>query len=289
MIEARIIADSITMYGKRLTTFVLTYPRFIHSEIMTHRAFSRNAASSRAIPFDKMVRTIRENIAMPVHWGSHQKGMQSGVEVEDTDRARMLWRRACESAILHAQDLDELGVHKSITNRLLEPFAHMVTIVSATEWGNFFHLRAHKDAMPEFQKLAFLMLEGYLSNVPRKMGTTSWHLPLVNPDELDGFDRLGGFTDRYFIARKVSVARCARVSYLNFKESTPGEDVALHDRLRDSGHWSPFEHVARPAMDATMRSGNFVGWQQYRQLFDTQNREDVDLTAILEARNDTSV
>lgn len=267
MIQARIEEDTVSPAGSRITTFVLTYPRFIHSELMTHRAFSRNAASSRAIPFDRMVRMIRDNVAMPVKWGSKQPGMQSGDEVDSIarDRAVEVWNHACREAIAHAQALDTLGVHKSISNRLLEPFAHMTTLVTATEWENFFHLRANPAAQPEFQELAYEMLDAYLSGTPR---VAHMHIPF-------GQDAPTGS------AFKVATARCARVSYLTFDgDFSTDADVTLHDRLAAAGHWSPFEHCATALGNKYERSGNFLGWKQYRKSFHNECATGIDLRSL---------
>src|SRR5688500_17572036 len=111
MIAARIERDSIALNGARLTTFVLTYPRFIHSELMTHRVFSRNAASSRAIPFDRMVRMVANETARPIHWGGAKPGMQSGEQITEVWRAQQIWDRAMVHAVEQAEALNELGVH----------------------------------------------------------------------------------------------------------------------------------------------------------------------------------
>lgn len=263
MIEAKIVTDSISEADVRLTTMLLTYPRFIHSELMTHRMFSRNAASSRAIPFERMVETIRNNPAMPVKWGTHQKGMQSGPPLESTFYVKEVWLDALHDAIKRAQELNEYGIHKSITNRLLEPFAHMTTIVTATEWENFFALRAHPDAQPEFQELAYQMLDVYLDNKPTPRAFGEWHLPFVKPED-----------PPMPLAQqvRVSVARCARVSYATFKESSVIDDIALCDRLISSGHWSPFEHVATPFNHDKFTDSNFRGWNQWRKNFPNENR-----------------
>lgn len=278
MIEARIIADSISPAGCRITTFVLKYPRFIHSELMTHRAFSRNAASSRAIPIQRMIEAIRENPARPVHWGTAKPGMQAGEPLppEKAEQAVAIWDEACHDAIAHAERLLELGVHKQVVNRLLEPFAHMTTLVTATEWENFFALRAHPDAQPEFQVLAYRMLAAYLANEPVQVPVGGWHIPFGDrmPDGLTEEERL-----------KIATARCARVSYLTFDgEFAPEKDFALHDRLAQAGHWSPFEHCAR-ALPEAVPSGNLVGWRQYRKEFPDENRR-ADLKGILATKPD---
>lgn len=156
MFEAKIILDSINESGDRLTTFQLRYPRFIHSELMTHRVFSRNAMSSRAVPVAKMIAQVRENPAKPIHWGMNKPGMQATEEVPVAS-AEHLWQKAANLAADVAEQMVKLNLHKQVANRILEPFQWMNTIVTATEWDNFFELRAHPDAQPEFQKLAVMM------------------------------------------------------------------------------------------------------------------------------------
>jgi thymidylate synthase ThyX len=278
VIEARIIADSVGPWGKRITTFVLTYPRFIHAELMTHRVFTRNAASSRAIPVNKMIEAVLANPAMPVEWGTAKSGMQAGpaLQGEEARGAAETWRAAMRSAVGFTHELLTRGVHKQIANRLIEPFSHITTLVTATEWENFFALRAHADAQPEFQDLAWYpMLDAFLESVPTPLAAGEWHVPFGDrmPPELSEPERL-----------RVATARCARISYLTFEgEINVADDFRLHDRLRDAGHWSPFEHCAR-AMDAPGWSGNFHGWEQYRKLFPAENRSGVDLRELRDNR-----
>ena len=147
-IEAKIIADSINLQGDRITTYLLTYPRFIHSELMTHRMFSRNSASSRAIPFEKMVKMVEEDPFIPIAWQKDHKGMQ-GVEYftesRDTDKAIENWLYARNASVKEATFLNNsIGVTKQLCNRLLEPFMWHTVLVTATEWDNFFELRCPK-------------------------------------------------------------------------------------------------------------------------------------------------
>lgn len=266
MIRAEIVADSVNPNGRRLTTYLLVYPRFIHAEVMTHRVLSRNAASSRAIPFRRMVEMIKQEVAMPIKWGAARAGMQSGeqLDVNTTDEVVRTWLQAARDAVRNAERLDKLGLHKSISNRLLEPFAHMTTLVSATEWANFFNLRAHAAAMPEFQELAFKMLDLYLDpeTEPRELGFGEWHLPFSErvPEGASLETKL-----------KICTARCARTSYVSFDgDHSVSKDEQLHDRLQDAGHWSPFEHCARaltPWEEERYPRSNFRGWMQYRKLF----------------------
>jgi thymidylate synthase ThyX len=144
-INAKIIADSISPQGHRITSMLLTYPRIIHSEIMTHRMFSRNSASSRAIPFEKMVKMVEENPFTPIAWQKKHKGMQ-GTEYLNNNKINFSiekWLQARDSAVHHAKQLnsDLCEVTKQLCNRLLEPFMWHTTLITATEFDNFFELR----------------------------------------------------------------------------------------------------------------------------------------------------
>ncbi len=163
MIKAEIIKDSLAPSGKRITTFVLTYPRFIHSEFMTHRMISKNASSSRAIPTEKMIQAIMDNPAMPIAFSKNQKGMQASdiLSPQDQEKAEWLWLQARDETLNYVKALTDLGAHKQHVNRLLEPFQHITVIATATEWDNFFALRCHPDAPPEFQELANQMYIEY--------------------------------------------------------------------------------------------------------------------------------
>lgn len=277
MIKSKVICDSIGRHGHRITSFVFTYPRFIHAELMTHRVFSRNAASSRAIPIQKMIDDVKKCPARPVHWGRNQKGMQANEALsrDEALRAIALWDKAALQAIGIAQEMVDLGVHKQVANRLLEPFAHITTLVTATDFHNFFSLRADPDAQPEFQTLAFHALNSYLDSTPKVLAPGEWHVPFGDrmPDALTIAQQL-----------MIATARAARISYLTFEgQINPSEDYRLHDRLKEGGHWSPFEHSAQCA-ETSERSGNFIGWLQYRKQFPGENRLGVDLQEIATKR-----
>lgn len=203
---------------------------------------------------------------MPVYWGKNQKGMQADEELPLSIqlRARAVWHEAMLNAVAYAEKLLDLGVHKQIANRILEPFAHMTTIISATDWGNFWGLRAHKDAQPEFQLLAFSMLREWLRASPKPLAEGEWHLPFADQHISAGLDLPS--------LLKITTARCARVSYLNFEGNIEYEkDFALHDSLLESGHVSPAEHPAR-AESTLIRSGNFCGFTQYRKTLKNEIR-----------------
>lgn len=265
--EVKIVADSIHK-GDRLTTFQLKYPRFIHGEVMTHRDFSRNASSSRAIPVQKMISQVWNDPAMPVHWGANQPGMKARQELEGWRRSLSvgLWKLAARAACIVAWGMTKTKLHKQVANRILEPWQHMHTILSATEFDNFFALRCHPDAQPEFQVLARLMKDAYDNSTPQELAEGEWHLPYVQWDEYNTLSE----EDRV----KVSVARCARVSYLTHDKKVPvlSKDIELHDNLVNSIpiHASPAEHQAWPPGIPGARFANFVGWIQYRR--DIENR-----------------
>ena len=275
--KVKILADSIGDNGVRLTTWELTYPRFVHAELMTHRLFSRNSASSRAIPTKKLMRQIRRDPAMPVWWGKNQSGMQAREELTGwrLALARRVWLMARWGALFAAWSLTKIGLHKQIANRLLEPWMFITVIVTATEWDNWFRLRCHPDAQPEIGWVAKEMKRQYEdpNQIPRVLSPGEWHLPLIDFD--DELKVVYPDRDSYFC--KVSAGRCARVSYLTHDGKRDGaEDVKLADKLMESGHWSPFEHVAQ-ALPERFRdgafsnhswSGNLRGWAQYRESVD---------------------
>jgi thymidylate synthase ThyX len=267
MIKADIILDSVNTSGNRLTTWLLTFPRFILAEVNTHRMFSRNASSSRAIPMKKMLDDVKNNPAVPVFWGKNQSGMSAKIELvgEELNEAKRIWFEARDRAVETVEKLEKLGLHKQLSNRLLESWMNTTVILTASEYGNFFSLRAHEAAQPEFQALAYLMLEKYNNSTPTVVPTGEWHIPFGDkmPDGITHEQRL-----------KIATARCARTSYLTFDgEIKPEKDYDLHDQLAASGHWSPFEHVAK-AQWHSGQSGNFKGWEQYRKTFLNENRDD---------------
>ncbi len=280
MIEAKIITDSISPHRVRLTSFVLEYPRFIHSELMTHRVFSRNASSSRAIPVEKILSRIKENPAMPIHWGLNEKGMQANKEADAMtgEVCKALWLQARDAAVDIAISLAGMGIHKQVVNRLLEPFSHIAVVLTATEFDNFFSLRCHPDAQPEIRVLAEQMRDLYYSKVPSRVMNGQWHLPFIKPEERvapGNYDTKIGSPKNENMLIKASVARCARVSYLTHDKKNPSisDDVVLHDRLLTSRHLSPFEHVCTPSSTLGF-CGNFRGWIQYRKTIKNENITD---------------
>jgi thymidylate synthase ThyX len=272
-ITATVLADSVNPAGSRLTTLQLRFPRFILAEFNTHRVFSRNARSSRAVPTAKLIEEVRADPVIPVEWGKNRKGMSASEEIPGADRdvAVFAWRRAAHQACESARRMADRGVHKQIVNRLLEPWMWAHVVVSSTEWGNFFAQRLDPDAQPEMRRLAEAMADAMLLGVPRELGWGQWHLPYATEAE-----RLEEPTVAY-----VSAARCARVSYAPFgaDQADVKADAALADKLIASGHWSPFEHQAM-AWPSSIRCGNFgESWEQHRKAFKVENRHGHDWKA----------
>lgn len=250
--NAKILADSVSPNGFRFTTFEAVYPRIILAELNTHRALSRVSASSRAIPVAKMIARVNEHTYVPTHWGKNQKGMRAeqDVDAETAEKAAEIWRWMRDQVIVGAFKLLDLGIHKQITNRPLEAFMWHPTVISATEWSNFFHLRDHKDAHPDFRDLAHHMRELYDQSTPEEIDHGEWHQPYIGPEDYDlQLLREGDSQTLMEYLCKVSVGRVARVSTLTHDGKRDlTEDVALHDRMMQGGHSSPYEHVARPML-----------------------------------------
>lgn len=292
-----VVADSVSEAGARLTTLEVTLPRIVLAEFNTHRVFSRNSASSRAIPVAKQIARIKEDPFIPEYWGANQSGMQAAEELDSLDRmtAEVIWLQARDEAIRHVERLLELGLHKQITNRILEPWMWQTILVTATEWSNFFALRANPDAQPEIRRAAELMRQAMEESAPKHVAEGEWHLPLVGfvpprsrfetDKQYEAAERAAGYELEWarrepVRALKVSVGRCARVSYLTHDGQRDfGKDVELYERLVSSGHMSPTEHVATPfhyrpgttdfGEEFPLQpewSGNFRGWKQYRKI-----------------------
>jgi thymidylate synthase ThyX len=265
----------------------------IHAEFMTHRGFSRNAASSRAIPIQKMQEAVLKNPAGPVHWGANKSGMQANAQLEGAalETARSSWVNLSKRAVEMSEQLRRDGLHKQIANRPLEWCGHITVIATATDkcLRNFFALRAHHEAQPEFQVLAYKMLGLWLKSTPKDLKVGDWHIPMS--DDFYYVD-----DDEWAIpistGLKVATGRIARVSYLTHDGVRDlEEDILLHNRLSTAGHWSPFEHcaqVAHPDSPAGF-GGNFgPAWVQYRKTFtnECQAPTDEELMNRLESAPD---
>jgi thymidylate synthase ThyX len=280
---AKIILDSISPALVRLTTLEVQIPRIVLAEWNTHRVLSRNSASSRAIPIEKMIARVREDPYIPEEWGRNGRGMQAHGVLDANAAGASLgeWLLARDQMVERAEAMLKHGGHKQIINRLLEPFAWHTIIVTATEWDNFDHLRRNAAAHPAIQAVAAAMYAEMQASTPGLLREWEWHTPYIDPE------RDAGMSDVERI--RVSCARCARVSYLTHDGLRDvGADLDLYWKLLDPGHMSPFEHAARPLtqqdvanrllsysgvkdidaseIDVTQHfAGNFRGWHQHRK------------------------
>ena len=279
-----------------MTTMEIEYPRFILAELNTHRMLSKNSASSRAIPVKAMHEHIRQYPATPVHWGKNQSGMQAKEELQDNNLAdaKFIWNRALQDALHWAGALaDRVGLHKQVANRLTEPWMTMKTVISGTEWRNFFWLRAHADAQPEIHQLAVCMMNAYNASIPQSLNPGEWHVPYVTTyrDTHTGVLHYVDSSDRYITAeeaRIISASCCAQVSYRKNDDSFEKAKKIFHQLIESQPcHASPVEHQATPmdlptyinyepetwepgvthvSANGDLWSGNLLGWIQHRKL-----------------------
>jgi len=274
---ATIIADTVSPAGVRLTTMEVRYPRIILAELNTHKLFSRNTASSRAIPVLKQIQRVREEPYVPLIWAKNGKGMQASVLMieEEAAEAKEKWMLCARLACNDAEGFCHLGLHKQWANRLLEPFSWVTQVITATEWENFFKLRCTRNvdllsgeeipleeylksgAQPEMQMIANLMFREYSRSIPVE---DTMHLPYIRD-----WHKEQDLTLEELL--KISSACCARVSYLTQDgRRDVAEDYRLHDQLVANGHWSPLEHPAFAQEAGNMRwSGCLFGWTPYRK------------------------
>lgn len=256
---------------------------------MTHRVFSRNAGSSRARPSAKIIEQVRNEPWGPAHWGANQAGMQAHTELDELSmiHAKACWKMAAEEAANRATYMVEIGAHKQVVNRILEPYTFIDVVVTATDYANWFALRDHPAAYPEIQLLARGMRESMDASTPVLLRPGEWHLPYVDDQtcvEIYRYCKVGRITrdepsakEILAIAQKVSTARCARVSYKAFDGDTAPikKELELYDKLLGSHpvHASPAEHQATPdtwygeytGWGSPEQHGNLTGWIQFRK------------------------
>lgn len=262
------------VHYENLWTFELTYPRYIHSEFMTHRVFSRNASSSRAIPVKRMIEQVRENTVIPPKVFMNQKGMVGETEADPftTTAFHVLWEEAAENACKTAEMMQRLGIHKQHVNRILEPFQFIKVIVTATDWCNFFTLRLAPDAQPEIRELASAIYDEMNRYHNKDVGVLELDkehivvsLPYITDEDIKKIGK-----EEYHLLMKISAARCARVSYNNHDGSKPDieKDFKLYGHLYDSKHMSPMEHACIRDEDHR-KNANLTGWKSLRYLIET--------------------
>lgn len=271
-ISAKVICDSVSPDGVRITTLEIEYPRFIHGEFMTHRSLSKNSSSSRAIPIQKMLDQIESNMALPIYWGKNKSGMQAVEEVSKFDEAKSVlnWERSFNYTKERVLDMVDIGLHKQVPNRLTEPFQMMKVVVTGTDWDNFFNLRIHPDAQPEICMLAYKIYKAMEESKPQMLLQGQYHLPYV--DKLldnDGCllsygtvinDSVYGNMHKPLSledAIKISASCCAQVSYRNTDMSLEKADKIFNMLIKsDVLHASCFEHLATPIVEVWDKTGD---------------------------------
>ncbi len=294
----QVLADSYVRVPKhlnsagyvRLVTILVILPRIVLAELNTHRLFSRNSASSRAIPIEKMIQRVLDNPFIPNRFPRTHKGMQASewVNTEDVEYPiwKYVWLMARDSAIAIVRLMNSLGISKQLANRLLEPFVMHEVIITASEWENFLSLRTHRDAQDQIRISAEMILEALNTSVPQELLPGQWHMPFGDDFDLEHLDVIAnefGAVSADELRRSITVARCARTSYQTFDGSRHNytADLSLFNSLRDQGHWSPFEHVARAMTPKEYEAyahtfpdgkeygwcGNFRGFVQLRKLY----------------------
>lgn len=278
--EAYTLLDSVipTEFGpKRVTTFKVIFPRIILPEVNTHRVFSRNYQSSRAVPNKRLLSDWC--VYVPDRFMKNQPGMQSFEYLpEDVqEEARIIWKNHLEQSKTASKKLSDLGVHKQQCNRLLEPFLYIPGLITSSKWDNFWELRCDEGADPVFRELADAMQAAYLKSSPEER---NFHIPFIDGESHLLEDLL-----------RISVARCARVSYKLFdgKTSSYEKDIDLFDKLISAKplHASPSEHQVMSVdglkelisyrhlfYKSNELNGNlFKGLVQYRKLLELKSKE----------------
>lgn len=254
--SVKVICASINDNGDKITTIVARYQRFFHQEVLTHKDLSRNASSSRAIPFRTMLRLTRKNMAAPIHWGKNRPGMQATEELTGFPKAAaiFLWHLTGHIVLTMAWLMSFTKVHKQIINRMIEPWTYINVQITATNWRRMLMLRLDKAAQPEFEALAKLIKTALKGTYYRRLAPGEWHLPWIKDDELHlPLDDL----------KKISAARSARLSYtpIGDVKRNLDKDMKLSLSLLEQLHLSPFEHQATPAPG---KHANLDGWRNYR-------------------------
>ena len=262
--RAEVIADSVNPQGNRIITIELRFPHIILPQVNTHKSISKSASSARAQPRARRINEVSEEPWIPESWGEDQRGMVAGEElpVEGQAEAERAWREAARSAVDFATKLADIGVHKEVTNRLLEPFSWQTTVMTGNVefFDHLVRLRKDVGAQPQFQILAQLIDEAIEESSIMPLGYDDWHLPYINAEEYGEFD----LDD----LKRISVARCARTSYGRQNSKDARSDLQLYEMLLTQEHWSPFEMVCRPKASDDSPLGNIHGWHQLRHEYE---------------------
>lgn len=270
-ISCKVLDDSICR-GHRLTTLMAVLPRFMLAELNTHRQLGKSSASSRAVPVHKRIKAVEEDPFIPFAFGKNKGGMQSGEVLDDREQmlARAAWDKGRRAELEVARELEALGVHKQHANRRLEADSWHTAIITGTEWSNYFALRRHPAAQPEFQEFANTCWDAMQSSTPEER-LDRWHLPLVRGIDLEeaiadieaGRVGVDFPIDPWELLAWISVGRCARVSYLTHEGKRDLQaDVDMGTKkLAPVGHMAPLEHACRPMDDFEYNTFKQAKWE----------------------------
>lgn len=279
-IEVKLLEHSAHTYGlnTQIATFEVFIPRCILAEMNTHRIFSRNTGSTRAIPTKRSIQNIKDAPFIPFYFGENKKGMQSKTLMSPTKAflAKQVWNTHRIFTLWCTAALAKLGLHKQWTGRLSEPHSYVRQVITATSFDNFFGLRIDKDAQPEIIVAAYLMRQQLSLSKPKSLSPAystqshGWHLPYITESERQRFKN-----DPLFLA-KLSAARCARTSYLTQEGAEPNieKELATFKKLVNSDpiHASPLEHQAYALNSINDTSRNFKGFKQYREHYENSGK-----------------
>jgi hypothetical protein len=293
-VTAKVICDSVSPEGVRLTTLHCRYPRMVHGEVMTHRAFSRNGRSSRAVP---VLTLLQEEPYLP-EFLTNKSGMVGGEPLtgEALEEANALWLGLAAETKRVVGRLNELKVHKQHANRPLEWFGYIDVLITSTDWSNWNALRDEDGAQPEIIQLAKRIKSAMRRSKPDRLMPGDWHLPYIEDKDYNAVDEMFGdacmgciFNSDYCtckeetakafeVLKKISVARCARLTIKPFDgDGSIEKELKRYNLLMVSKpvHASPAEHIAtpdelvNPAVEEWKfghEHGNFYGWRQFRKM-----------------------
>lgn len=263
--RVKILADSINPNSDRITTFLIDIPKPLLGEVARHRVFSLNAASSRAIPIDRVIEQVTDDPWIPIFTKS-QRGMggKEFTDEEEISHIQAEWLVARDNAVTQAVYLKEMDVAKEIVNRLIEPWQIVPVIITGTTFDNFFNLRCAESAQADLRIIAEEMRKQYGESEPKRVEWGDYHIPFSEKDveeiatSRELFDELD-----------VSVSKCAAISYSNHTKDEPIEKhIQRTERLLKMRHLSPFEHQACSRLG---EHANLKGWQSYRNFKETHN------------------
>lgn len=297
-IKAEIVAHSRNIEtGDELITYRLTYPRMLLAQVNTYKQITKITSSSRAQPFNKVVEVIENDPFIPLAYQRAHKGMQGTEYFTDEEEIRqrdLEWLTARDKAVEQAKKLNDLGVTKQVTNRILEAYMWVTQLVTGTReaYEHLFNQRCPEyevggvkgrskkemgldlsdeewltcnkgHAEIHFMDLAEKMYDALRDSEPKELKPGELHIPyldtpLMTPD-LSPEDVI-----------KYSCGLTAHTSYTTIGDGTKmtiEKARGLFDHCLENGHYSVFEMIgkamSKDELDDPRRRG-FRGFIQLR-------------------------